>query len=452
MQVLLPPGGAVTRLTLWVHGEPEEAAFAATPQVKQAYKSIVFERRDPVLVTDCGPDRVFVQCFPVPPKGEMKIRLGITAPLAKGATLALPQIIERNFADGEPDAAVWAQSDAPLAEAGGMKPLPAPEGGFAQQGGGAASVALRDPVAPAGTAWAEDPFAPDAERIVVGHRAVEALPPARRIAFAVDTSAAMRGKLAAVAEAIAALPDSCEVSAHLATDGGEAESASGKDAAAKLVRAASAKGGRDNAPALAAALQAAGGDPEAAIIWVHGPQGVDLGGMEAASQIIERLPIRAAIYDAQIAPGPDRLLAALAAAAWVRPAPVAGAEALEGFAGQVAAGLPDRRWTWERRAAADGLPPEQKTNDQLARYAAFDEIHHAAPDTGGLAERAARYQLVTPYSGAVVLETKAQFAQNQLEQVDPTATPKIPAVPEPGGATLVLAWFTLWALRRRRAA
>ena len=29
-QILLPPGGVVSRLTLWVHGEEREAAFAAT--------------------------------------------------------------------------------------------------------------------------------------------------------------------------------------------------------------------------------------------------------------------------------------------------------------------------------------------------------------------------------------------------------------------------------------
>ncbi len=61
----LPPGAVVSRLTLWVHGEEREAAFAGSAQVIQAYHAVVSRRRDPVLVTAQGPDRVLVQCFPL---------------------------------------------------------------------------------------------------------------------------------------------------------------------------------------------------------------------------------------------------------------------------------------------------------------------------------------------------------------------------------------------------
>lgn len=68
-QIALPPGAVVSRLTLWIDGEEREAAFGGRSQVKTAYKETVQQRRDPVLVTTCGPDRVLVQCFPVPPGG-----------------------------------------------------------------------------------------------------------------------------------------------------------------------------------------------------------------------------------------------------------------------------------------------------------------------------------------------------------------------------------------------
>src|SRR6185369_14306131 len=60
-----------------------EAAFAGRSQVKQAYQKVAIQqRRDPVLITTAGRDRVLVQCFPVPAiNGEMKIRFGITLPL-----------------------------------------------------------------------------------------------------------------------------------------------------------------------------------------------------------------------------------------------------------------------------------------------------------------------------------------------------------------------------------
>ena len=64
-QIALPPGAVVSRLTLWINGEEREAAFGGRSQVKEAYKEVVVvRRRDPVLVTTCGPDRVLVQCFP----------------------------------------------------------------------------------------------------------------------------------------------------------------------------------------------------------------------------------------------------------------------------------------------------------------------------------------------------------------------------------------------------
>ena len=81
-RLLLPDGGVVSRATLWVDGSPREAAFGGRDQVRKAYQEVaVAQRRDPLLVTPAGPNRVMVQCFPVPANGTMKIRLGITAPL-----------------------------------------------------------------------------------------------------------------------------------------------------------------------------------------------------------------------------------------------------------------------------------------------------------------------------------------------------------------------------------
>ena len=111
-QVQLPPGGVVSRVTLWINGEPEEAAFGPNTAVKKAYKQVVtVERRDPVLVTVSGPDRVLVQCYPVPSHGRMKIRFGITSPWnPEQSEVALPQIIEQNFSTPESlDQNVWLQ-------------------------------------------------------------------------------------------------------------------------------------------------------------------------------------------------------------------------------------------------------------------------------------------------------------------------------------------------------
>ena len=124
-QIQLPPGGVVSRLTLWIDGEEREAAFGGRSQVKTAYKAVVAQRRDPVLVTTCGPDRILVQCFPVPPNGgKMKARIGITTPLALTNAAAgcfrWPAIVERNFSMSEDfHHALWMESPTPLAALGG---------------------------------------------------------------------------------------------------------------------------------------------------------------------------------------------------------------------------------------------------------------------------------------------------------------------------------------------
>jgi hypothetical protein len=60
-------------------------------------------------------------------------------------------------------------------------------------------------------------------------------------------------------------------------------------------------------------------------------------------------------------------------------------------------------------------------------------------------ELAAAYQLVTPLSGAVVLETAQQYAQHDLTPADPTT---VPAIPEPGIRALLLLGLATLLLRR----
>ena len=96
-EVQLPPGAVVSGVSLWVNGEERQAVFWGAKEVRQAYQSVVAARRDPLLVTWRGADRVMAQCFPVPASGEMKIKLSITAPLDESGQVRIPQFTERNF-------------------------------------------------------------------------------------------------------------------------------------------------------------------------------------------------------------------------------------------------------------------------------------------------------------------------------------------------------------------
>ena len=56
---------------------------------------------------------------------------------------------------------------------------------------------------------------------------------------------------------------------------------------------------------------------------------------------------------------------------------------------------------------------------------------------------AVRYQLVTPVSGAVVLETAEQYRQPVLQPVDAGTVPTIPE-PEMVALLLIMGMFLIW--------
>ena len=446
-QVRLPAGGRVSRLTLWVDGQPQEAAFNTVGKVKAAYRAIaVVQRRDPVLVTMAGPDTVMVQCFPVPPSGTMKIRFGITAPLTDGA-LEMPHIIERNFGlVRDFQHAVWLQGDTPFEVSGpGAKVVRgAPDGpGFslshtAAQGdilGGRRSWSATELGAAPTAVWCEDPRAPEGQRFLVREAAApQARPAARSPVVVIDGSAAM----AAARDALLAAVRACNPApaAILLAD----------DSARRIDMAALADirfaGGCDNGPALREAVRLAkelGGAP---VLWLHGPQPVALAQSEGILQLLERGAVHAPVFSRELVAGPNRLVETLYQSGWLQR--LSGAGDFQNL-GDPPASL----WQWRRAATADGLPG-QRVSDHLARLWAAERAEDASLPHNERSALAARYQLVTPVSGAVVLETAAQYTEHGLTQGDPSASPQVPAVPEPSTALMVLLASAIALTRRWR--
>ncbi|MCA0315604.1 MAG: hypothetical protein LCH63_17435 [Candidatus Melainabacteria bacterium] len=101
-QILLPPGGVVSHANLTVNGVSRDAVIVSRSLARQQYQAAVQEKRDPLLVSYSGIDKVLVQCFPVAPGETMKVTLDIAAPLTyidkQKAVLELPRFSERNFA------------------------------------------------------------------------------------------------------------------------------------------------------------------------------------------------------------------------------------------------------------------------------------------------------------------------------------------------------------------
>ncbi len=113
--IQLPPYSVVSKASLWVDGEEREAAYGTTAHVKSVYQSIVRRRKDPLLVTMIGADQVMIQCFPVPVEGSMKIRIGVTCPLLENNRLNVPRFIESNFEiSNDLEHNVWVEAESPI--------------------------------------------------------------------------------------------------------------------------------------------------------------------------------------------------------------------------------------------------------------------------------------------------------------------------------------------------
>lgn len=74
----LPPGAAVSQLTMWVDGQAIEAKLLAHDEARAIYDAIVRQLRDPALLEYVGQDAIQANVFPIPPGGERRIEFEYT--------------------------------------------------------------------------------------------------------------------------------------------------------------------------------------------------------------------------------------------------------------------------------------------------------------------------------------------------------------------------------------
>ena len=192
------------------------------------------------------------------------------------------------------------------------------------------------------------------------------------------------------------------------------------------------EGGHDPTPALEAAWNWGGERRDGTVLWLHGPQPVLAGDFFAIRQRLERsLAGGTRLLDFAADPGPNlpaKELANLAAYVSVpRLGPLTAD--LVRVLREITGAAPQTQWTRDR---AFSEPPGAITASRhLVRLWAADEIERLrqARQIEDAVKLAGRWQLVTPVSGAVVLETKQQFTEAGLTAVDPLTTPSV--VPEP---------------------
>lgn len=477
-QVQLPPGGVVSRLTLWVNGEEREAAFAGRGQVRRAYEQVVRQRRDPVLITTAGRDRVLVQCFPVPPDGgEMKVRFGISTPLLledrSRGMLRLPYFLERNF--GMPDGvthAVWMESKKRLEAENNRLQSEQPEVNLHAIRGTYSDSELSGPggvvrLARAGEiteAWTHHPVKDSGQiiRQFVQEREVSA---PSRIILVVDTSLRMRPHATQIIAALKTLPPAVETKLLLADGNGVYEegisqrpiSGSLQEVSQQLERV-SFEGGADNVPALMTAWDLASENPGGVIVWIHGPQSILLHPVEELRQRWERRPEGATLYAVQVENGPDRVEEGLDGIRAIESVPRMGRlqADLERLFGRLAGQrrLVEFVRTSEKYGQHLDIPNVKETSAHLSKLWANDEVgrliaNQGKGETDKAIQLAVQYQLVTPISGAVVLETEEQYRQAGLQPVNPGTVPTIPE-PEMVMLLAVVAAIFLWLFYRQK--
>ncbi len=439
-QVRLPRDGRVSRLTLWVNGEPREAAFNSVAKVKAAYREVaVQQRRDPVLVTMAGPDTVMVQCFPVPAHGEMKIRFGVTAPCEDGAW-ELPRIVERNFGIGSGlEHALWMQADRSFTMPGLPESRADGKGYSSQSGlpiqtvlGGPVVVELEELGDTPGPVWCRDRFTTGDGKILCRTAKPGRKAPVDRVVVVIDGSETM----AEAGKWIRSVFSNKTPDVLIATDG-----VTEFDAGYRY------SGGRDNEAALRKAIGLARDAENGAVVWLHGPQPVRLTEAEALRQMLERGTRQPEIHEFEVVPGPNRLADELGRGGLLQRGPrlLEPARDLKAFLDALTEGRPSMDWSWERQTSTDGIEGREVW-DQLARHWAMEHAESGADDAPKIA---AAYQLVTPVSGAVVLETMEQFERHGLKPVEGDAS-SIPAIPEPSTSLLLLIGMMTALLRRRR--
>ena len=474
-EIQLPPGGVVSRLTLWVDGEEREAAFGGKKQVEAAYRDIaVVRRKDPAIVRYLSPDRIRLACFPAPPGERMRVKIGISAPLLyqEGeAVLRLPELAAQNYTPiSGLQHEVWIESTAPFKRfSRALKQEEAPEAAYALRGRIDAAtqdlpkhltLSVATPLPLPGCYIGEV----NQYRGAIKISSLAASPPLRKLVLVVDGSAVMGEAEIDWAGLLRTAPEACAVKVIIAGKGRPSWSNAEKsrEELAALLSAWPYAGGYYPQAALLEGLEFIEDTEAAALFWVHGPNPPLEDRGLALSQYVERRPAptggaRPRCFSVQVMPGPNALGTILAQRVDYIEAPILFSVR------DTLAYLSQHRGleALQRDYIAGVALPGGALNagEHLARVAIAASISRQVAKGGAvLKEEAlkmgAACRLVTPVSGAVVLENSEQYERHNL---DPRADDEaVPGIPEPEEwallivSSLALVALILWERKQGR--
>jgi hypothetical protein len=307
-KIALPPGATVSRVTLWINGIPQEAAFNSTERVVQAYEWIAKHNRDPLLITETAPGIINMQASPVPKFGEMKVRIGITTALdaksKRDFSFTAPRIISSNFGVSDAATDVKLESNAPITSNGEDSSSTMKNATYVYT----AQIAPGNPKPYQFIAHRKSDFAGFSARathskedMVISERLVVNLnKDVHKLAVVIDGSQAIGSHQEEIVRALATIPKSIETKVMVADHRDSVETLSVAEAINRL-RNVEYGGGCDDTNALLAAKKHIGRNAHGAIFWIHGPQPlVFQNDQEPLQALMNRGEHRLKVYEYQI--------------------------------------------------------------------------------------------------------------------------------------------------------
>jgi hypothetical protein len=213
-------------------------------------------------------------------------------------------------------------------------------------------------------------------------------------------------------------------------------------------------GGADNAPALAKAWDLATATPgNNAIVWIHSPQRTTLSPVEPLVNRMNSDFFGPSLYSVQTSAGSDDIVTKLDGINEVKSVVRLGTLQmdLDRLFRQLSGKVPTLEFVRSVRhqqldPALDGV----ETSNELAQLWANDEVARIMGARDESLKEAAtilalRYKLVTPTSGAVILDTPKQLDSSDLEPLRAFASTEA-AEPDLGGLFFLIFTFFVWLI------
>lgn len=446
-ELALPEGAVISDLTLWIDGKPISGAFSATDaarggsgQNSDALNTATWindKGNLPALITDLGRGRYLLQASPVPGRGELKVSVSMTEPLkidaGNKASLGIPHFIDSNFAlDGKHQlklrcsqpmhSALKAITPAVTADGANLLAGDLSETDISNS---TFSVRLTNPQAFQRSLVA-DRFSGG---YILQERKERTVAAPKHLVVVVDASERMKKHAGEVVAALQKIPTGIKTSVLLAGDRDDAKPVD-LQSALKFLKEENFAGGQDNLHGIVSAAELAGESSGGAVLWIHGPQPgfndeMYIVAPYAAAPNFYELALDDCLTDANEFFKNHREIGPFTAVE--RGGPLQ--DDLESFFSKWAPGARETFIDSQRIAELPNIPgltkgfaPTKPENKEVAILQASDEVRKLIAK-GKVAEAAKlgiRYHIVTPVSGAVVMQSQAtaQSSANNSAQSD----------------------------------